>query len=55
MPGIAHDPNQCCRSNASNDGAMVRRLSNIEVAAVATMVISAAMIAFVAFSIWAEP
>jgi hypothetical protein len=34
---------------------MARRLSNIEVVAIAIMVLSVAMIAFVAFSIWAEP
>jgi hypothetical protein len=32
-----------------------RRLSIIEVAAIAIIVLSVAMIAFVGFSIWAEP
>jgi len=33
----------------------LRRLSIIEVAAIGIIVLSAAMIAFVGFSIWAEP
>jgi hypothetical protein len=55
MTVATHDPDQCRRRDCRQRWRMARRLSNIEMAAVATMVISAAMIAFVAFSIWAEP
>jgi hypothetical protein len=34
---------------------MARRLSIIEVAAIAVMIVSVIVIAFVGFSIWAEP
>jgi hypothetical protein len=34
---------------------MARRLSTIEVAAMAIIILSVAVIAFVGFSIWAEP
>ena len=34
---------------------MAKRLSNVEVAAIAIIVISVAVLTFVGFSIWAEP
>jgi len=34
---------------------MARRLSNIEVAAIAVILLSVAVLAYVGFAIWAEP
>jgi hypothetical protein len=50
-----HDPDQRCRSTAEKAGRMARRLSTIDVAAIVIIVLSVAVLAFVGFSIWAEP
>jgi hypothetical protein len=55
MRTVGHDPDQYRRRNCRQRWRMVRRLTNIEVVAIAIIVLSVATIAFVTFSIWAEP
>ena len=54
----SHDPNQCSRSTAANDAGMAFnprhfwQLSILETAGIATVIVSALLIAGIAYSIW---